>query len=255
MRRLSVALVALSLCASLRGQWTVGSAQSEFSADRVVEHRRVAVRAADERQARFDLALFSAKSATLRVVDNGGQERDLAVAMQQANCIAGVNGGYFDPQFAPIGLRVIEGKTTSPLIRAHLLTGVLSASRDHGLEIVRVGEFSRKRQLDAAVECGPFLVDLGRPVRGLDDTRVARRTFAAVARGGRAVIGVCDGATLAQLGEMLASTPLADGFTVWRAMNLDGGSSTAFWFRHGNGTVFSIPEAKTVRDFIGVVPR
>ncbi len=39
-----------------------------------------------------------------------------------------------------------------------------------------------------------------------------------------------------------------------RALNLDGGSSTAFWFA-GKGDVFSIREAKSVRDFVAIVPR
>lgn len=200
-----------------------------------------------------DLALFTPKSATLRVIDNGAQDRDLAAAMVRDDCIAGVNGGYFDPQFAPIGLRVIDGAVTSALTRARLLTGVLSASSERGIEITRIGEFSRNRKIEAAVECGPFLVDVGARVRGLDNTRNARRTFAAVARGGRAALGYCDGATLAELGEILSSTRLADGFTVWRAMNLDGGSSSAFWFRREDGSAFSIGEQKSVRDFVAVV--
>lgn len=253
MRRLSAPLVALGIATLAHAEWAVTSATSEFSDKRTVEHRRL-VLSSGARQTTLELALFSAKPATLRVIDNAAQELDLAAAMQRSNCIAGVNGGYFDPQFAPIGLRVIEGAVVSPLVRAHLLSGVLSASAS-GVEIARLGEFSRKRQLDAAVECGPFLVDLGARVHGLDDRRDARRTFAAVARGGRAALGYCDGATLAELAEILAGRTLADGFRVWRAMNLDGGSSSGFWFRRADGSVLSIPEEKRVRDFIGVVAK
>ena len=254
MRKLSFALLALIVAATARGEWTVLSAGSEFSADKRVEHRHLGV-ASGGAEATLDIALFSAKTATLRVMDNGSQDRDLATAMQRENCIAGVNGGYFDPAFAPIGLRVIDGRQTAPLVRARLLTGVLSTSRDRGIEIARLGEFSRKRKLDAAMECGPFLVDLGARVRGLDDTRSARRTFAALARGGRALIGVCDSVTLSQLGDLLASAEIAENFTVWRAMNLDGGSSTAFWFRRSDGSAFSIAEQKTVRDFVGIAAK
>jgi hypothetical protein len=38
-------------------------------------------------------------------------------------------------------------------------------------------------------------------------------------------------------------------------MNLDGGSSSAFWFARENGSVFSISGQKPVRDFVGVVAR
>jgi uncharacterized protein YigE (DUF2233 family) len=252
-RKLSVAF-AFCLCISARAEWAIQSEESEFSAERRIEHRHVVV-SSGAAESTLELALFGAKSATLHVVDNAAQDSDLAAAMAQHHCLAGVNGGYFDPQFAPIGLRVVDGSVTSPLIRARLLTGVLSASRDRGIELTRIGEFSRNRKVDAAMECGPFLVDLAARVRGLDNTRSARRTFAAVARGGRAALGYCDSATLAELSEMLATVRLADGFAVDRAMNLDGGSSSAFWFRREDGSAFAVGEQKTVRDFIGVVAR
>jgi hypothetical protein len=47
---------------------------------------------------------------------------------------------------------------------------------------------------------------------------------------------------------------LADDFRIERALNLDGGSSSAFWVAR-ESTAFSIPEQKTVRDFVGVVPK
>lgn len=254
MRKVSVALLALSVTIAARAEWAVTSAASEISDDKRVERRHLVV-SSGAAESTLDLVIFSTKSATLRVIDNPRGVNDLAAAMRENNCIAGVNGGYFDVRFAPIGLRVIDGAVTSPLVRARLLTGVLSASRDHGVEITRAGEFSRNRKVDAAVECGPFLVDLGTRVRGLDNTRNARRTFAAVARGGRAALGYCDGATLAELGEILSTPHLAETFTVWRALNLDGGSSSAFWFRREEGSAFSIEEQKNVRDFVAVVAR
>jgi len=42
----------------------------------------------------------------------------------------GVNGGYFDENFAPLGLRIANGQMIAPLQRARLITGVLVASRE-----------------------------------------------------------------------------------------------------------------------------
>src|SRR5207247_7780400 len=105
-----------------------------------------------------------------------------------------------------------------------------------------------------AIQCGPFLVDLGQRVRGLEATRTARRTFAAVARADRAALGFCSDVSLSELAKILATTRLADDFRIERALNLDGGSSSAFWVARESGA-FSIPEQKTVRDFVGVVPK
>jgi hypothetical protein len=38
-------------------------------------------------------------------------------------------------------------------------------------------------------------------------------------------------------------------------MNLDGGSSSAFWFAREDGSAFSAPGQKPVRDFVGIVPK
>ena len=99
-----------------------------------------------------------------------------------------------------------------------------------------------------------MIVDLGRAVRGLEATRPARRTFAAVAARDRAALGFCSDVTLTDLANILAAQVTND-LKIQRALNLDGGSSSAFWFRRKDGSAFSIPEQKTVRDFIAVVPR
>jgi hypothetical protein len=89
----------------------------------------------------------------------------------------------------------------------------------------------------------------------LNDFHVARRTFVATTGGSRALIGVCSGVSLAELAKILATTSLAEDLTIDRALNLDGGSSTAFWFARENGDEFSIPEQKSVRDFVGIVSK
>jgi uncharacterized protein YigE (DUF2233 family) len=173
--------------------------------------------------------------------------------MGRGNFLAAVNGGYFDPNYKPIGLLVVDGAIIAPLQKARLLSGVLSASAKK-VQISRVAEFSLVQKPDAAVESGPMIVDLGKSVRGLESTRAARRTFAAVGAGDKAALGFCSDVTLADLSNILA-TVLTHDFKIQRALNLDGGSSSAFWFKRANGTAFSIAEEKPVRDFVAIVPR
>src|SRR5205823_14727582 len=123
----------------------------------------------------------------------------------------------------------------------------------NAIRIVRVAEFSLRRKPNAAIECGPFLVDCAKRVRGLEAIRAARRTFAATGSGDRAALGFCSDATLADLARILA-TPLGD-FKIQRALNLDGGSSSAFSFRRDDASAFSIPEEKSVRDIVGSVAK
>ena len=256
MRKLSASLVVIFLAAlNLRAAWIEKESRSETSSAQGLIHRYLVLEdSGTSERASIELALFATKSFTLRVIDQPAEPRvDLAVAMQRAKCLAGVNGGYFAPDYAPIGLLIVDGKTIAPLQKARLLTGVLTAS-SRGIQIVRIGEFSRRRTLEAAVECGPMIVDLGRRVAGLEATRAARRTFAAVGNGDRAALGFCSEVTLADLSKILTAQ-FASDFKIQRALNLDGGSSSAFWFTRESGSAFSISEQKNVRDFVGVVPR
>jgi len=249
------ALLFLFGAAAVHAEWKVISTQIEPSAARRLEHRYLVVEdfGSGDRVS-IELALFATKSFKLRVIDQPTEPRvDLDQAMRREKCLAGVNGGYFNPDYRPIGLLVVNGQTVAPLQRAKLLTGVLAASAGK-VQIVRVGEFSLKQKIDAAVECGPMIVDLGKPVRGLEGTRSARRTFAAMTSGDRAALGFSSDVTLADLSKILTAQ-LSGDFTVQRVLNLDGGSSSAFWFARSNGSVFSISEEKTVRDFVAIVPK
>jgi len=173
--------------------------------------------------------------------------------MRRGNFLAGVNGGYFDPEYRPIGLLIVDGMMLAPLRNARLLSGVLSASGKRA-QISRVAEFSLAQKPDAAVESGPMIVDLGRSVRGLESTKLARRTFAAIGGGDKAALGFCSDVTLADLSNIVALVAIPE-FKIQRALNLDGGSSSAFWFKRANGSAFSISEEKVVRDFVAIVPK
>ena len=254
MARLSARFVlALFLVGSARADWTVTGSQTERGAGAGVEHRRIVLTKSETgERATLNLALLSPKAATLRVVDNPAGE-DLAAVMRRENCFAGVNGGYFDPENKPVGLVIGEGQLIAPLRKARLLSGVMIVTSS-GIQLLRVAEYSPKRRATAALQCGPFLVDRGQSVPGLNDTRPARRTFVATGGADRAAIGFCSGVTLAQLGEILAAPGIAPELKVQRALNLDGGSSSAFWFAGERGP-FSISEQKTVRNFVAVVPK
>jgi exopolysaccharide biosynthesis protein len=244
----------LFLASAARAEWTVTSSEAERSAVAGVEHRRVVVTDSESgEEARFNLALFSTKSATLRVIDNPTGADDLAAVARRTRAVAGVNGGYFDPQDLPLGLLISDGKLLAPLRKARLLSGVVVASKGR-IELLRYAEYSPKKNVVAALQCGPFLVDVGRPVPGLNGVRSARRTFVLTGGGDRAALGFCSSVTLADAGEILAAPGILPDLKVQRALNLDGGSSSAFWFNGVNGP-FSVRELKRVRNFVVVVPK
>jgi uncharacterized protein YigE (DUF2233 family) len=252
--RLRCAVFFLILAATAQADWTILSTASEPGRGGVVHKHVILENGARNERITVDLAIFSKKSCGLRVLQNEDGAESLADVMNHEKCLAGVNGGYFDEKFAPIGLRIANGQTIAPLQRARLITGVLVAS-SRGVQIVRSGEFSRRPTVTTAIQCGPFLVDRGEPIGGLNDSHLARRTFVATTTGDRALVGVCSSVSLAEFSKVLAITSLAENLRIERALNLDGGSSTGFWFARENGSAFSISEQKPVRDFIGIVPK
>jgi len=249
----TAALVFL-LAISARADWNVTSVEGEKATAAGVERRGVTLEdsTAGER-ATIELASFSIRTATLRVIDVPAASTSLAETMRRENCIAGVNGGYFDPDYAPVGLLISDGRVVAPLRKARLLSGVVGVINGR-VQIQRPSEFSLKARPTAARQCGPFLIDRGKPISGLNETRTARRTFVVTGGGDRAAIGYCSPVTLAQLGALLATGGIAGEWKIQRALNLDGGSSSAFWVAGENG-IFSIHEQKRVRDFLAVVAK
>jgi uncharacterized protein YigE (DUF2233 family) len=247
-------LIFLLLARSASADWSVSSSETEKGSAAGLEHRHVVLAETETSDdATLDLALFSTKSAVVRVTDNPAGNEDLASVMRRVRGFAGVNGGYFDPQNAPVGLLISDGKLVAPFRKARLLSGVLVATKGR-VELLRAAEYSSRKNAVAALQCGPFLVDGGAPVPGLNNTRPARRTFVLTTGSDRAAIGFSSPVSLAQLGEILATARLAPDLKIQRALNLDGGSSSAFWFAGERG-VFSIPEQKTVRDFVVITAK
>ena len=253
MLKLRTVVLLFAVASVARADWKVLSVESDPGRGGI-EHRHVTVEeTAAGRRVDVHFPIFSAKSCTLRVIDNPEGEK-LGSVMTRENCLCSVNGGYFDTDFKPIGLRIVNGQTIAPLRRARLITGVLLAS-SRGIQIVRAREFSPRQKIAAAIQCGPFLVDASRPVRGLNDSALARRTFAATVSNDRALLGVCSGVSLADLANILATTAIIGESKIQRVINLDGGSSSAFWYVREKGSVFSIPEQKPVRDFVAIVSK
>jgi exopolysaccharide biosynthesis protein len=249
----TVVLFFAAVVSAAHAEWKVLSSESE-PGRAGIEHRHLVLEnAAAGQRADLNVANFSTRSCALKVIDNP-EGQSLVAMMKREKCVCGANGGYFDREFKPIGLRVADGSIYSPLRLARLITGILLQS-DRGIDVIRAGEFSRTKKVIAAIQSGPFLVEGNKRIRGLNDSQLARRTFAGRVTNDRALLGVCSDVSLAELANILATTPVAGDFKVSRAMNLDGGSSTAFWIARENGSAFSISGEKPVRDFVAVVPK
>lgn len=216
----------------------------------------LALLGADE--CRIDAHFFRDAEAGLCVVDEGdGSPRygTLEAAMKQTQCVAGVNGGYFGAGAArpPIGLVRHAGKTISPLgTKGFTVAGVVYDTGS-SVRLERSARASTAVQnMREAIQGGPFLIDQGKVVAGLEKQKKAARTFIATDGKGRWCVAVSSPLSLHELACWLAEPGALGAFRVQSALNLDGGSSCAFWDVEAG---VNMPGFKAVRNYVGVRPR
>ena len=207
---------------------------------------------------KLEVYCFRAGETELVVMDEGNLAKprygSLAAALAANGCRTGSNGGYFAAGEAgmPLGLVRHEGKTVSRLAtKGFSVAGVLY---DDGktLRLERSNRLSIPAgSMREAVQGGPFLVEAGRPIAGLNAQKSACRTFIATDGRGNWCLGISTPMTLKSLAEHLARPGALRGFRVQTALNLDGGSSTALQCE-GHRVQSNL---KPVRNYIGLRPR
>jgi hypothetical protein len=233
------------------GGWTLTEGES-LAAPRGISFTRRIARDDANRAVELHIIGFNANQHTCVVMDNPAGELTLATAAKKRGVLAAVNGGYFHPDRTPLGLVIRDGKTLHPFERAKLLSGLVVVTNGR-VTLQRACDFKQKAAVRDALQAGPFLVDKGRSVAGLNATRFAARTVVLQLEGdGRGLLSA-DSITLAGLGDLLATQGVMSDGPVVRALNLDGGSSTGLWVK--SEPEFYRRELKDVRNYLGLLPR
>jgi hypothetical protein len=237
--------------APAQGGWMLETSERIESASSLITFVRKTV--AGEHPVEIHAVFFDAKHCSLRVIDNPDERGGLDAAMRGCNCLAGVNGNYFHPDRTPLGLVISDGMQLHALEHARLLSGILTAKPGR-FSLLRVAEFAPGGSITQALQAGPFLIDHGEPVPGLDVTRKAHRTVVLSDGRDKGALLVCHSATLAEMAAILATPGVISEMPVNRAMNLDGGSSTGMWVNAMPQPVY-LPEFGSVRNYLALVPR
>jgi exopolysaccharide biosynthesis protein len=252
--RLLLALLLLLLLANttLRAEWRLGASTLRRTDSPAITHWSKTVQQGRQRPVMVELVILDRAKTTLKVIDLPPDE-SVAEGLRKAGALAGVNGGYFHKDRTPLGLVIIDGQTTHQLERAKLLSGLVTVT-PRGANLLRVGEYKPGKQIRQALQAGPYLVDNGRAVQGLNSTRLAERTVLLAGKQGVVALLITSHVTLADLGKLLATPALFPELKIERALNLDGGSSTALWV-DGTPAPFSHREWKRVRNALAVMPK
>ncbi|HEY8962568.1 MAG TPA: phosphodiester glycosidase family protein [Luteolibacter sp.] len=192
----------------------------------------------DRRSATVHGYAFREQEETFRVIDLATQpSARLGDAFVAVAAFAGCNGGNLRADGQPFGLTIANS----------IKSGSLAADEPggEGLLLVQNGGISlmtsktaTPEQLEHATEAlqgGPFLVDKGVPVQGLDAEHFARRTILVTSGKGEWAILYSPSTTLDRLARMLGDGKTFPKFPIAAALNLAGGTASGIWFQRNDG--------------------
>ena len=202
---------------------------------------------------KLTLYKFNSSEYCLKVIDQPNST--MQDAMMQNNCSAGVNGGFFstDIDKSPLGLLIQDGVLISGMETKGFWASGILYDTGRTIRLERRQHLSTPIQdIQQAIQSGPFLVEHGQIVRGLNNTKRDTRTFVATDNAGHWCIGISSALTLQELAEWLASGPKEIGFKINAALNLDGGSSSGYYAKDSQ---MYIPPIKQVRNYLGIRAR
>lgn len=159
-----------------------------------------------------------------------------------------INGGFFDHNYHPLGLRISQQQQYSPLKRISWW-GVFYI-KDQKPHLSNLLHYAHDPNIDFAIQSGPRLIINGRIP--LLKTGLAERSALGITHDGRIILLVTENSpmTTSQLAKLMKSHPL----DCYQALNLDGGSSSQL-YAHLHAFNLNVHGFAKVSDAIMVRPR
>ncbi|HDV5708679.1 TPA: phosphodiester glycosidase family protein [Legionella pneumophila] len=142
---------------------------------------------------------------------------------EHSKALLSINGGFFDHEFNPLGLRINNKKQENPLKRISWW-GIFYV-KDNKPRITNIRNFHYDSNIDFAIQSGPRLLIRGN-IPSLK-AGVADRTALGITDDGKVIILVTTNSAMStrQLARIMRSPPLSCS----DAINLDGGSSSQLY--------------------------
>ncbi len=185
----------------------------------------------------------------LTLIPNFATKRSAGSVFRDEECRLLTSAGFYDPSDQPIGLFVTDGVTQNPFQKNILFNGVLSVNFAATPRITRTPPADPLR---LAVQSGPVLIENSFPQKlKLKSDSPSRRVVAAIT-GDNSLLFIIffdpesqfQGPLLADLPNRLGQFSAETGIALADAINLDGGTASAFYTPD-----FSLSEASPVGAF------
>ncbi|KTC84217.1 phosphodiester glycosidase family protein [Legionella brunensis] len=139
---------------------------------------------------------------------------------QHTKALLTINGGFFDNNYKPLGLRIYNKRQKTPL--KNISWWGIFYIRNQKPYLTNASQFRHNSQIDFAIQSGPRLLINSR-IPPLKPGR-AERSALGITHDGRIIILVTDNLPLSttELAQLMKASPL----NCQNALNLDGGSSS-----------------------------
>lgn len=188
-------------------------------------------------------------ASNISLIPNFNQAKNAFDLFADKTCAAVVSGGFYTPENSPTGLFISEGETFKKYTSSDLLNGVYSIN---DFETPRIGMGVPRDHLRLGLQAGPVLVEnsFSEKLKLIKDEE-ARRVVVGVTGENKTVFIVFYDPESTFIGPKLVDMPEAlelfgkkTGIILADAMNLDGGSASAFYTSEVN-----LSEASPVGSF------
>lgn len=198
---------------------------------------------------RIDLHKF-----LLRILDcrSWGVDRmEIKALAKKTQALAAINGGFFQPDYRPLGLLIVDGQETNPLRRTDWGLFMIQDERPH---IIHTKEFQNRAGISQAIQVGPRLVVAGRELRL--KKQIAKRSALGINYQDQVILVLSeDSQVYAQDLAHVFWLPEAEGGLACRdALLLDGGGSAQMYAEY-KSLFIDLPGGWPIPNGIGVFKR
>jgi uncharacterized protein YigE (DUF2233 family) len=147
---------------------------------------------------------------------------------QYSKALLAINGGFFDNNYKPLGLRIYNKQQKYPM--KHISWWGIFYVKNQKAYLVNMSRFNPKSRIDFAIQSGPMLLKNSR-IPPLKPGR-AERSALGISYDGRVIILITHNIPISttELAQLMKAAPL----NCENAINLDGGSSSQLRSRVGS---------------------
>lgn len=198
---------------------------------------------------RIDLDKFFVRVMDCRAW--GVDRMEIKILAKKAQALAAINGGFFQPDYRPLGLLIVDGQETNPLRKTDWGIFMIKYQLPR---IIHTQEFQNSQGVSQAIQVGPRLVVGGRELR-LKKQSAKRSALGITYKNQIILVNSEDSPVFAQdLAHVFWLSEAEGGLACRDALCLDGGGSAQMYAEY-KSLLIDLPGGWPIANGLGVFKR